>query len=164
MVDATRNLSVRQQQQRQHRERLVGTIVLIVCAVACAVSLVMLTGPLPLALGLGALLLASAIVRNPRLGLYLLFFCALFLEQWGITGLDPVTGRLPFYQTLAGVGALPVPISPLEMVLLLMLAAVVLPAIARSGATFVRGPLFLPLMLFIGFVIASLAFGFAGGR
>ena len=133
MVGATRDLSVRQQQQRQHRERLAGTVGLIVCAAAFAIALVMLTGPLPLVLGLGALVGAVALVRNPRLGLYLLLFCSLFLEQWGIAGLDPVTARLPFYQTLAGVGALPVPVSPLEMVLLLTLATVVLPLITRSG-------------------------------
>ena len=44
--------------------------------VACAIALVLLTGPLPLVLGLAALLCVVAISLNPRVGLYLLLFCA----------------------------------------------------------------------------------------
>src|SRR5215210_2105608 len=126
MVAAARNLSVDQQQKRQHRERLADTAVLIVCAVACAVSLVLLTGPLPLAFGLVAFISAVAISLRPRIGLYLLLFCVIFLEQWGIAGLNPLTAQFPFYQTLAGAGILPIPLSPVEMILLLTLGAVVL--------------------------------------
>lgn len=163
MIEATGNLSVQQQQKRQRRERLAGTAGLLVIALVCAIALVLFTGPLPLVLGLGALLLVVAISLRPRIGLYLLLFCALFLEQWGIVGLDPLTARLPFYNTLAGTYGFPLPISPVEMLLLLTLAGVLLPHVARRGAAFVRGALFVPMLLFLGFVVASIAFGLAGG-
>ena len=124
MVGAVQNLSVSQQQKRQRQERSILTAVLILCALACAVSLVLVTGPLPLAVGLVALILVVAIFARPRTGLYLLLFCSLFLEQWGIVGLDPVTARLPFYQTFSGTGGIPLPVSPLEMLLIVTLAAV----------------------------------------
>lgn len=166
MVAATQDLSVHQQQKRQRRERLAGTAALIVCSAAFAISLMLLPAvaePLPLALGLAALLLAAAISFRPRLGLYLLLFNAIFLEQWGIVGLNPLTAQSPFYQTLAGTAGLPISVSPVEMVLLLTLAAGVLPRVVRRDGTFVRGPLFAPLMLFMTFVVASLAYGAVGG-
>ena len=61
-----------------------------------------------------------------------------------------------------GSGGLPISVSPVEMVLLLTLAAVVLPQVIRRGGTFVRGPLFAPLLLFITLVVASIAYGVAG--
>src|SRR5206468_1730153 len=155
MVEATQNLSVYQQQKRQRRERLAGAVGLIACAVAFGIALVLITGPLPLALGLAALVCVVVIALRPRLGLYLLLFCAIFLEQWAIAGLDPLTSRLPFYQTLSGSSTFPLPVSPLEMLLLLTLAAVLLPHIARRGTTFVRGSLFVPMLLFLVFVVAS---------
>jgi hypothetical protein len=163
MVEATQNLSVYQQQKRQRRERLAGSLGLIVCAVAFGITLVLLTGPLPLALGLAALVCVVAIALRPRIGLYLLLFCAIFLEQWAIAGLDPLTARLPFYQTLSGSSNFPLPISPLEIILLLTIAAVLLPHMARRGTAFVRGSLFVPILLFIAFVVASIIFGFTGG-
>jgi hypothetical protein len=163
MVAAARSLSVDQQQKRQRRERLVGTAMLIVCAVAGAVSIMLLTGPLPLVIGLAVLLGAGAILLRPRTGLYLLLFCSIFLEQWGITGLDPWTARLPFYQTLAGAGIFPIPVSPLEMILLLTLMVVFIRFVTRREVTFVRGPLFVPLLLFLAFVVVSIVYGVTGG-
>jgi hypothetical protein len=163
MVAATRDLSVDQLQRRQRRERLLGVAALIAAALGFSMALVLFGGPLPLVAVLGALGIAGAIVARPRFGLYLLLFCALFLEQWGIAGIDPVSARLPFYQTLAGAGVLPVPVSPVEMVLIVTLAAVALPMIARRGRQFVRGPLFAPLVLFLALVAASVGFGLAGG-
>jgi hypothetical protein len=167
MVAATRNLSVHEEQKRQRRERLVGTAALLLCAVVLAAALVLFTGPVPLALGLAALLGAVAIVRNPRTGLYLLLFCAIALEQWGILGLEPLTARLPFYQTLAGADVLPIPVSPLEMILLLTLAAMLWRSSSAARATgvetrFVRGALFAPLLLFLLFVVASIGWGLVG--
>ena len=144
MVYATHGLTVQQQQRRQRLERLAGMAALVACALAGAASFVLLGGPLPVAVGLGVLLLATAIALRPRFGLYLLLFCAIFLEQFGIAGLDPLTTRLPFYQTLSGSGILPIPVSPVEMILLLTLAVVLLPHIARRDLTFVRGSLFVP--------------------
>jgi hypothetical protein len=117
-----------------------------------------------LVIGLAVALLTLTIALRPRVGLYLLFFCAIFLEQWGIVGLDPVSGRFPFYQTLAGAYGIPIPVSPVEMILLLTLAAVLIRHITRDGIPFVRGPLFVPLLLFIAFVIASITYGIAGGN
>jgi hypothetical protein len=163
VVDATHNLSVYGQQKRQRLERLAGAIGLTACTLAFSIALVLLGGPLPLAAGLAVLVCAVAIALRPRTGLYLILFSALFLEQWGIVGLDPLTGRLPFYQTLSGSSGFPLPVSPLEMLLLLTLAAVLLPHVARRGETFVRGPLFAPLLLFLAFVVASICYGLAGG-
>jgi len=162
MLYATQNLSVEQQLRKQQRERLAGIVALVACALAAGTVLVLLGAALPLALGLAALLLVAAVVARPRLGLYLLFFCVIVLEQWAIIGLDPLTAQLPFYYTLAGTYGFPLPVSPLEMLLLLTLAVVILPHIARRGGTFVRGPLLLPLLLFLGFVIASILYGILG--
>jgi hypothetical protein len=166
MVAATQDLSVDRQQKRQRRERLAWTAALIAAALSFAALLVLVPtviGPLPLALGLAALLCAAAIILNPRLGPYLLLFNAIFLEQWGVTGLNPVTASSPFYQTLAGTGSLPISVSPVEMVLLLTLAMVVLHRVARRDGRLVRGPLFVPLLLFLTFVVVSIAYGVAGG-
>src|SRR5437588_12931867 len=102
MVAAIRDLSVYQQQVIQRRERLAGTAELIILAFAFAASFLLPDGPLTFVLGLMVLVGAAAILLNPRIGLYLLLFCALFLEQWGIVGLDPLTAQLPIYQTLSG--------------------------------------------------------------
>jgi hypothetical protein len=166
MVAAAGNLSVDEQQKRQRRERFAWTAGLTVCAGILAALLVLLpgfTGPLPLALGLVALIVVAAISMNPRVGLYLLLFCAIFLEQWGIGGLNPVTALSPFYQTLAGAAGLPLSVSPVEMVLLLTLAALVLPRVVRRSGSFVRGPLLMPLLLFLAFVVASIAYGIVSG-
>ena len=119
----------------------------------------LVTGPMPLAVGLAALILVVAVFLRPRTGLYLLLFCSLFLEQWGIVGLDPVTARLPFYQTFSGTGGIPLPVSPLEVLLIVTLLAVAAPHIARRGGAFVRGPLFTSLLLFLSFVVLSIAYG-----
>src|SRR6476661_1785831 len=163
MVQAVQNLSVNQQQKRQRQERFIWTALLIGCALAFAFALAFVTGPLPIAAGLVALLLIVAIAVRPRTGLYLLLFCSLFLEQWGIVGLDPVTARLPFYQTFSGTGGIPLPVSPLEVLLIVTLAAVAFPHVARRGGVFVRGPLFTPILLFLSFVVLSIAYGAARG-
>jgi hypothetical protein len=150
-------------QKKQRRERLVGTAGLIVCSLAAALALVLFNGPVPLAIAVAALVLVVAVFRNPRLGLYLLFFGAILLEQWSIVGLNPVTAQFFFYQTLSGYSGFPLPVSPLEMLLLLTLVAVVLPHVARQGVAFVRGPLFVPLLVFLGFVVVSIAYGLASG-
>jgi hypothetical protein len=163
MLQAAQNLTVEQQVLKQRRERLIGAAALVACALAFAIALVLLTGPLPLVLGMGALLLVVAIAMKPRVGVYLLLFCALLFEQWGIVGLAPLTAIYPFYQTLASTIGFPVPVSPVELLLILTLAAVVLPHVARRGTAFVRGPLFMPLLLFLAFVVASIVYGLMGG-
>jgi hypothetical protein len=169
-------ISVYQQQQRQRRERLAGAAGLVACAVALGAALVMFADPLPLAVGVGVLACVGTILVRPRIGVYLLLFCALFLEQWGIVGLDPVSARFPFYRTLSGTGTLAVPVSPVEMLLLLTLASLVMRVLFQGRATmreqiadlqarggiFVRGPLFAPVLLFLVFVVASLGFGLTG--
>lgn len=164
MVGAAHNLSVHQQQRLQRRERLVWAVGLVVAAAACAAVLVLFPAPLPLALGVAAVLGAAAIVRNPRIGLYALLLSAIVLEQWGIAGLDPVTGRFPFYQTLAAASGFPLRISPVELILLLTLVLSLLPHATRRAGTFGRGPLFVPLLLFLVFVVVAIAYGWAGGR
>jgi O-Antigen ligase len=163
MVVATRNLSVHEEQTRQQREWLALTVGLIVGALVCAALLMLPNGSLALALGLGALLCVAVIWVDPRIGLYVLLFCVIFLEQWGIVGLDPLTARFPFYQTVAATTGFPLPLSPVEIMLLLTLTAVVLRRVARRERAFILGPLFLPLLLFLTFVVASVAYGFARG-
>jgi hypothetical protein len=163
MVDTTQNLSVNLLQKRQRRERITWTAGLIACGVVVAILLSVVTGPLPLAIGLAALVCVVAIALNPRLGLYLLFFCAITIEQWGIVGLNPVTAQFFFYQTLSGYSGFPLPVSPVEMVVLVTLAAVALPYVARRGEAFLRGQLLLPLLLFLGFVVLSIAYGLVAG-
>jgi hypothetical protein len=163
MIDAANNLSVHRQQDRQRRERLAWTAGLVLCALAWAAALALLTGPLPLAIVLGTLLFVGLILTRPRVGLYLLLFAAIFLEQWGIAGIDSLTALSPFYQTLAGAAGLPISVSPVEIVLLVTLVGVLLPLVSARGGTFARGPLFAPLLLFLAFVVASIAYGVAGG-
>ena len=164
MVGAAQNLSVHQQQRLQRRERLVWVGGLGVAAAACAAVLVLFPDPLPLALGVAGVLGAAAIALNPRIGLYVLLVSAILLEQWGIAGLDPVTGRFPFYQTLAAALGVPLRVSPVELLLLLTLGLMLPRQAARRAGTFVRGPLFVPLLLFLAGVVAAIAFGWAGGR
>jgi hypothetical protein len=163
MVAATRNSSVSELMKKQRRERIAGTVIITAGTAALAAALVLLTGPLPLAIGFALLVGAAAIMLHPRAGLYLLLFSAIFLEQWGIVGLDPVTAQFPFYETLSGAYGVPLPVSPVEMVLLVTLAGALLPYAAGGKERFVRGKLFVPVLLFMALVVASLVFGFAGG-
>jgi hypothetical protein len=163
MVAASRPLSIREQQARQRRERLAGAAALVAGGIACATAMVLVTGPLVPAIGFTALLCAAAIWRQPVAGVYILFGCALAVEEWGIAGLSPLTGRVPIYQTLAGSTGVPLSISPVELLILLTFAAVVLPIVARRGARFQTGPLLAPLLIFLVAVVASIAFGLVSG-
>ena len=62
-----------------------------------------------------------------------------------------------------GAGALPLPVQPVELLLLVGLLTVLLQASAQPGRRFVRGTLFWPIMIFLGAVLASFVYGMVAG-
>ncbi len=105
----------------------------------------------------------GVICRQPVLSVYFLVFTAIFLEQWGITGLAPLTAQTHIFETLSGFTPIPIPISPVELIMLLTLGVILLPALAKQGRPVVGGPLLVPLLIFLAAVTLSLAYGFAKG-
>ncbi|TMG42096.1 MAG: hypothetical protein E6H91_17380 [Chloroflexi bacterium] len=90
-----------------------GLVVML--AGAYAATLVATEGePLLVAPLIGAVLGMAVFVR-PALGLYMLFAAAILLEQFEITGLDPLTARTHFFQNLSGFSSVPLRLSASDL-------------------------------------------------
>ncbi len=112
----------------------------------------------------GAALIALLVWREPVLSLYTLIFTALVIEQFPILGVETITTRAYlFWWQLSAFTAVPLPVSPAEVLMAVTLLAVLLPMLAKRDATFRKGGLFVPLMIFQVAVLASFAYGAVGG-
>jgi hypothetical protein len=166
MLAPAASLTVERQRAHLRVERSLGVTLLLVTTLAY--GLLLATGqvvalPILMAAGCVSLLVTVAIVRRPVTGLYLLVFAALFVEQWGIVGVDPLAWRLHFYETLSGTYGIPIAASPAEMLILVSLVAAVLAA-GRTGVRWYRGVLNGPVVFFLLTVVASLVWGIVGAN
>ena len=75
-----------------------------------------------------------ALLVWPRLGLYALFAAALLLEEWGIAGLEPITGQLHFFQNVSGYSPIPLRLSAADLLVILTLVAWLLRRVAGCAA------------------------------
>lgn len=164
MLAPAASLSVERQRAQLRVERGLGVTLLLVTALAYGLLLAtgrVVTLPILMAAGCASLLIAAIIIRRPITGLYLLVFAALFVEQWGIVGVDPLAWRLHFYETLSGTYGIPISASPIEMLILVSLLAAALAA-GRTGARWYHGVLNWPVVFFLLTVVASLVWGIVG--
>lgn len=150
---------------RQRSELIYPALVLLGALVCGGLLALGISAMIPLALFVAiAGLLGFAILWHwPVLAVYILVFGALVVDQWPVPGIDPITDELHFYQTLSSSSSLPLPITPVEMILGVALLAVLLPALGRRGTGFYRGSLFVPVIVFLLAVLAALIFGAARG-
>lgn len=158
--------SIASHRAAQRRQNLVGVAVLGLATLAGAGLLAPGLSPVMPVLILvlcAAVVAVGTIWRHPEVALYLLFVAALDFEQFEIAGLHPITAQTHFFQTLNGFTPLSVPVSPAEMVLLLTLAAVFLPKLAKTGRPVVKGALFGPVIFFLVAIVAAFAYGAVAG-
>lgn len=158
--------TTRELQQSQRRALVAGAAALILCALALGGALASAALPV-LPIGIAGLCLgavaAGFLWRNPIAGLYLLVFAALFIEQFGIAGLSPITTQTRFFETLSGFSPVPLPLSAADMVMLILLAAILLPALVRCGPAVEKGALFGPAMCFLAALVFAVVYGVARG-
>lgn len=163
MVDASRIYSAGYQRAQQRRFNVIGGIGLL--GFTLALGLVLTRGisatPILIIVACVALTAVVLIWRKAVVAVYILLAGTLLFDQWPIAGLDPITLRAHFFQSLSGFTPIKIPINPAEMVLFLALAAILLPAWAGVGPKFYRGSLYGPVMFFLVAVIASFVYGFA---
>jgi hypothetical protein len=119
--------------------------------------------PLLMLVAAAVFIILGILWRQPVVSLYSLVFAALFIEQWGIVGLEPLTAQTHFFQSLSGFTPLQLPIMPADFVLVTGLLAVGLGDRARGAPRFYRGALFGPLAFFVAAVIGSFLYGVVGG-
>src|SRR5439155_23441768 len=108
-----------------------------------------------------ALVVIVALAR-PVAALYLLFAAALFLEQFDIPGISPLTSQTRFYQNVSAFTPLPLRLSACDLLILLTLASCALRHIARHESLR-RGPFAAAVMLYTGAFAVGTAIGIARG-
>lgn len=159
-------MSVERQRTRQRVwDGFLGATMLLACLCTGGALVVGVAAAVPLVLLLLiiAVLAAGAVCRRPVLAVYGLVLAALLLEQFPIEGLDPFTARTHAYQAVSGFSPLPLPVSPVELLIALGLATVVLPAMAHPGDALHWGSLFGPLAIFLAAVFSACVRGYVGG-
>jgi hypothetical protein len=153
-------------QQAQRRTRIAATAILLLGTIALSALLVSAEFPI-LGVAITGLcfggVVAGTIWRKPIIGLYILLFAALFIEQFGIAGLDPITTQTHFFETLSGFSPIPLSLSAADMVMGLMFLALLLPALARQRPPINKGALFVPAMAFLASVIWAFIYGYIRG-
>ena len=167
MMDGSLSYPARDYVRRQRWIDALTAAAIVLVTLASASALALGISPLiPLALltVAGGSVAIGVLWRRPVRIVYLLVLCALVVEQYAIVGLDPVTTHIPFYQTLSGAFRIPVSVSPAELILLLGIAAVLLPPLARKRrpSGFYRGALFGPMMFFLLAIVVAFLNGFLG--
>lgn len=99
----------------------------------------------------------------PRLGLYALFAAALLLEEWGIAGLEPITGQLHFFQNVSGYSPIPLRLSAADLLVILTLVAWLLRRVVRANEPGRLGPVGWPILAYGAFFGVGLGVGIARG-
>jgi hypothetical protein len=139
---------------------------IVVCALACG-GLIALgrsaSLPLLIAIACAGVLVLAVIVRRPELSVYLLLFAALVFDQWPVVGIDPFTQELHVFQTISGFTPIPLPLMPVDLLLVFGLALLVLPALIGQPSELDSGPLAIPAFGFFALTALTLVHGYAAG-
>jgi len=143
--------------------RAIGTIALVAGAVGFGIATIATDGSVYLLLPFAAALVVLTLFMWPRLGLYTLFGAALLFEEWGIAGLEPITGQVHFFQTVSGFTSIPLRFSVADSLAVLTLAAWLLRRLVRANASARMGPLGWPMLGLAAFFGVGMMVGIARG-
>jgi len=135
----------------------------IVLAGAYAVALIASEGQPLLAAPLVGALVALAVLFRPVVGVYLLFGAAILLEQWPITGLEPLTAQTRFFENLSGFSDVPLRLSACDLLALLTLASWLLRRAVGRCPPMRAGPLWWGVAAYGLMVVFGTMIGFARG-
>ena len=131
--------------------------------VAYAVAVSITEGSPYFVLPFACALAVLALLVWPRLGLYVLFGAALLLEEWGIAGIEPITGQLHFFQNISGYSPIPLRLSAADMLMLLTLLAWLLRRVVRANEPGRLGPIGWPVIAYGALFGVGLVVGIARG-
>lgn len=116
-----------------------------------------------LVLPFAMVVVSLALLVWPRLGLYTLFAAALLFEEWGIAGLDPITGQVHFFQNVSGFTPIPLRFSTADALAILILVAWLLRRLVGANAPARLGPLGWPALALASFFGMGVVVGIARG-
>jgi hypothetical protein len=146
------------------RFQVLESLGLIAVVVGCAGVAFVLPGLAPaLFIAIIGAFVAMLVWSEPIASVYVLLASAILIEQWPLVELNPISGRIPFFQSISGAVGIPVPLSPAEMLLGLTFGVVLVQSAFYPDRQFFAGRLALPLLLFIGAVVGSLVYGMVAG-
>jgi hypothetical protein len=135
----------------------------LIIAGGYAATLVATEGePLLVAPLIGALVGVAVFVR-PILGLYILFGAAILFEQFEITGLDPLTARTHFFQTISRFSAVPIPLSASDLLVLMTLASWAMRRLVGGYAPTRAGPFGWAVAVWASAFVVGTAIGVSRG-
>jgi len=124
----------------------------------------MATGGSPyLVLPFAAAIAGVTLFMWPRLGLFVLFGAAILLEEWGIAGIEPITGQLHFFQNVSGYTPIPLRFSIADSLAVLTLVAWLLRRLVGANAPGRLGPLGWPMIALAAFFASGFVVGVARG-
>ena len=130
---------------------------------AYAATLVATEGePLLVAPLIGAVLGMAVFVR-PAFGLYMLFAAAILLEQFEITGLDPLTARTHFFQNLSGFSSVPLRLSASDLLATATLASWGMRRLVGGNSPVRAGPIGFAVGAYFMVFVVGTAIGIARG-
>ncbi len=162
-------LDFQQAATRRNRVLLFGSLLL---SLACGAGFVAVGSgtpvvPIVLLLCLGGGLL---LWHKPRASLYIAFVAACMLELMPVKYADSITERIPFFwnintifQVFLHVDFKAVPLNLLEVIFILAAIASLIRAVALRQVSVRLGPLFVPIFIYICFVVMAWVNGMATG-
>jgi hypothetical protein len=136
---------------------------LVLGSFAYGVATIATDGSAYLLIPFAAGLVVLALLMWPRLGIYWLFAAALLLEEWGIAGIEPITGQLHFFQNVSGYTSIPLRFSVADMLCVLTLVAWLLRRAVGANAPARMGPLGWPILALATLFGTGIVVGVARG-
>jgi hypothetical protein len=143
--------------------RALAIAAVIAMTVAYATAVIATEGSPYFVLPFVGTLVGLALMVWPRLGLYTLFAAALLLEEWGIAGLEPITGQLHFFQNVSGYTPIPLRLSAADLLAIFTFAAWLLRRVVRANEPGRLGPIGWPIVAYGGLFIVGFVVGIARG-
>ena len=149
--------------QRSFALRALALGSLLVASLAYGVATIVTDGSAYLVIPFAAALVILSLLIWPRLGIYTLFAAALLLEEWGIAGIEPITGQLHFFQNVSGYTSIPLRFSVADSLVVLTLVAWLLRRAVGANPAARIGPLGRPIVALAAFFVIGVGVGIARG-
>lgn len=113
----------------------------------------------PLVIGL----VVAAVLARPVAGLYLILGGALLFEQWGISGVSPITFQIRFFENLTSYTDIPLRLSLADLLIALVFGSWLLRRIVGAADRVRAGPLGWAVGAYAGALLLGLVIGIARG-